>query len=148
MLHITINQGDGLPLYLQLVQQFKHLIATGRLKADTELPSVRALSEQLLVNPNTVVRAYRELEVAGLVYKKRGSGTFVSASGSPYTGEECRRILSQRADTLIVEGRNLGFGVDQLVDLLRERDRALNGKESRIEGSTSKKGKGDEVQND
>jgi len=127
MLHLTVTQGDGLPLYLQLVQQIKHLIATGRLQPDTELPSVRALSEQLLVNPNTVVRAYRELETAGLIYKKRGAGTYVGAATTPYTDDECRRILSQRADTLIVEGRNLGFGVDRLVELVRERDRDLNG---------------------
>jgi GntR family transcriptional regulator len=127
MLHLTVTQGDGLPLYLQLVQQIKHLIATGRLQPDTELPSVRALSEQLLVNPNTVVRAYRELETAGLIYKKRGAGTYVGAATTPYTDDECRRILSQRADTLIVEGRNLGYSVDRLVDLVRERDRDLNG---------------------
>ncbi|MCL4217622.1 MAG: GntR family transcriptional regulator [Candidatus Hydrogenedentes bacterium] len=125
MLHITLNQGDGLPLYLQLTQQLKHYIATGRLAADSELPSVRALAEQLLVNPNTVVRAYRELEVAGLIYKKRGSGTYVSSNGTPYTDEECKRILSERIDTLIVEGRNLGYEAHQLVELLNERDRAL-----------------------
>jgi GntR family transcriptional regulator len=125
MLHLTVTQGDGLPLYLQLVQQIKHLIATGRLQPDTELPSVRALSEQLLVNPNTVVRAYRELETAGLIYNKRGAGTYVGTSTTPYTDDECRRILSQRADTLIVEGRNLGFGVERLIELLRERDSAL-----------------------
>jgi GntR family transcriptional regulator len=134
MLHLTVTQGDGLPLYLQLVQQIKHLIATGRLQPDTELPSVRALSEQLLVNPNTVVRAYRELETAGLIYKKRGAGTYVGAATTPYTDDECRRILSQRADTLIVEGRNLGYGVDRLVDLVRERDRDLNGQKSQVKG--------------
>jgi GntR family transcriptional regulator len=83
MLHLSVNQSDGLPLYLQLIEQIKHLIATGRLHADAELPSVRALSEQLLVNPNTVVRAYRELETAGLIYKKRGAGTYVSAAKTP-----------------------------------------------------------------
>lgn len=134
MLHLTVNQGDGLPLYLQLVQQIKHLIATGRLPADTELPSVRALSEQLLVNPNTVVRAYRELETAGLIYKKRGAGTYVGAATTPYTDDECKRILSQRADTLIVEGRNLGYGVEELIALVRDRDKALNGQTPKAEG--------------
>ena len=126
MLHLSVNQGDGLPLYLQLMEQIKHLIATGRLHADAELPSVRALSEQLLVNPNTVVRAYRELETAGLVYKRRGAGTYVSAKKTPYTEEECRRILSRRADAYLVEGRNLGYPVEQLVELLHERDEALS----------------------
>lgn len=134
MLHLTLNQGDGLPLYLQLVQQIKHLIATGRLQPDSELPSVRALSEQLLVNPNTVVRAYRELEVAGLVYKKRGAGTYVSSTATPYTKDECRRILGQRADAYLVEGRNLGYAVRQLVDLLHERDQALTAGEPHEKG--------------
>ena len=125
MLHLSINQGDGVPIYLQLVQQVKRLIATGRLEPDSELPPVRVLAQQLLINPNTVVRAYRELEMAGLVYKRRGAGTYVSAQGTPYTDEECRRILSERADALLVEGRSLGYGVEQVVALVRERDGVL-----------------------
>ncbi|GMV99614.1 MAG: hypothetical protein AMXMBFR84_07530 [Candidatus Hydrogenedentota bacterium] len=137
MIHLSLQPGDGLPLYLQLAQQLKHMIATGRLKPDAELPSVRALSEQLLVNPNTVVRAFRELEVAGLVYKKRGSGTYVSGNGTPYTEDECRRILTQKVDALIVEGRSLRYGVDKLVDLIKERDRDLNQRPPATKGEHS-----------
>ncbi|MBM3855835.1 MAG: GntR family transcriptional regulator [Verrucomicrobia bacterium] len=125
MLHLTVNQGDGVPLYLQLVQQIKHLIATNRLSPDSELPAVRVLAQQLLINPNTVVRAYRELEIAGLVYKKRGEGTYVSARGTPYTAEECRRILIQRIEPLLVEGRHLGYGEAQIIELVRECERGL-----------------------
>lgn len=125
MLLLTINQSDGVPIYLQLVHQIKALIATGRLRADDELPPVRVLAQQLLLNPNTIVRAYRELEMAGLIYKRRGAGTYVSGGATPYTDEECRRILVQRVDALIVEGRALGYDDRQLVDLLRERSRAL-----------------------
>ena len=130
MLLLTINQSDGVPLYLQLVNQIKALIATNRLLPDDELPPVRVLAQQLVLNPNTVVRAYRELEMAGLIYKRRGAGTYVSAGGTPYTDEECRRILAQRADALIVEGRNLGFDDRQLMDLLRERSKVLKQRES------------------
>ena len=125
MLHLSINQGDGLPLYLQLAQQIKHLIATGRLHPDDELPAVRVLAQQMVVNPNTVVRAYRELEVAGLIYKKRGAGTYVSARGTPYTDDECRRILAMRVEALLVEGRHLGYGVEKLVELVRECEHGL-----------------------
>ncbi len=125
MLHLSINPGDGVPLYLQLVQQLKHLIATGRVRPDSELPPVRVLAQQLVINPNTVVRAYRELEVAGLVYKRRGAGTYVSAKGTPYTDEECRRILGQRIEALLVEGRHLGFDADKIVKLVMECDRDL-----------------------
>ncbi len=120
MLHLTISQGDGLPIYAQLVNQIKVLIATGRLKPDGELPSVRHLAQQLVLNPNTVVRAYRELEAEGLVYKKRGAGTFVSAEVTPYTDEVCRRILGDRLDALVVESVNMGYSEEQLQELLRE----------------------------
>ena len=134
MLHLSINQGDGVPLYLQLVQQVKRLIATGILQPDQELPPVRVLAQQLVVNPNTVVRAYRELEVAGLIYKKRGAGTYVSSSGTPYTDEECRRILGERADALLIEGQNLGYELEQLVEVLRARDQDLQEQRKIAEG--------------
>lgn len=130
MLLLTINQADGVPIYLQVVNQIKALIATGRLRADEELPPVRVLAQQLLLNPNTIVRAYRELEMAGLIYKRRGAGTYVSGGATPYTDEECRRLLTQRADALIVEGRALGYDDRQLIDLLRERSRTLKQRQS------------------
>lgn len=135
MLHLTVSQGDGVPIYLQLVRQIKTLIATGRLRPDGELPPVRVLAQQLVLNPNTVVRAYRELEVAGLIYKKRGAGTFVSSQVTPYTDAECRRILAERADALVVEGLNLGYDEDKLVALLRERHEALRREASNEEGA-------------
>lgn len=128
MLHITLNMGDSVPLYRQIMRQIQHLIATGRLGADDELPAVRVLAEQLVVNPNTVVRAYRELEVAGLLYKRRGAGTYVSSGATPYTEEERRRILSEQLDALLVESRTLGFGLDEVIELLRDRDQALKKK--------------------
>lgn len=122
---ISINQSDGTPMYFQLVRQVKHLIATGRLGPGDELPSVRVLAQQLLVNPNTVVRAYRELESAGLIFTKRGSGCYVAERPVPYSDAECRRILSERIDALVAESRNLGFKLERVIELLRERDRDL-----------------------
>ena len=134
MLHLTINQDDGVPLYLQLVQQIKRLIAMGFLRPDNELPPVRALAQQLVLNPNTVVRAYRELEVAGLIYKRRGAGTYVSSGGTPFTEEECRRLLSVRADALVIEGVNLGYDLDRLTELLRERHEDMQRQRKAAEG--------------
>lgn len=125
MLQISINESDGTPFYFQLVRQIKHLIATGRLEAGEELPSVRALAQQLVLNPNTVVRAYRELESDGLIHTRRGSGTYVSEKRIPYSEEECRRILSERLDVVIVESRMLGYSLERVVDLMWERDQAL-----------------------
>ena len=125
MLQISINQGEGTPIYFQLVRQIKHLVATRRLTPGDELPPVRVLAQQLVINPNTVVRAYRELEAAGLVYTKRGSGTYVADGPAPYSDAERRRIISERLDALVVESRNLGFPLEEVAGLLRERDRAL-----------------------
>lgn len=125
MLQISLNQSEGTPLYFQLLRQIKHLIATGRLEPGDELPPVRVLAQQLVINPNTVVRAYRELETAGLVTSKRGSGTYIADRGVPYSMEECRRILTERVDALVVESRNLNFSITQVVDLVKERDCAL-----------------------
>ena len=126
MLHMTINQSDGMPLYQQLIRQLKQLIATGRLKPHDELPPVRVLAQQLVVNPNTVVRAYRELEVEGLLYKRRGAGTYVAEAGTRFTRAECRRMLSERADALLVEARNLGFSIDEVLELLKKREDNLS----------------------
>ena len=68
-IHLTPN--DGVPIYLQIIHQVKYLVASGRLSAGDELPPIRTLAEQLLVNPNTVARAYRELEAAGVVVTRR-----------------------------------------------------------------------------
>ena len=125
MLQISINQSEGTPIYFQLVRQLKHLIATGRLSEGDELPPVRVLAQQLVINPNTVVRAYRELESAGLIYTRRGSGTYVAEHGSPYSDAECRRIPSERVDVLIVESRNLGYSLAKVIELMKERDLAL-----------------------
>ena len=134
MLHLTINQDDGVPLYLQLVQQIKRLIAMGFLRPDNELPPVRALAQQLVLNPNTVVRAYREWEAAGLIYNRRGAGTYVSSGGTPLTDEECRRLLAQRADALVIEGVNLGYDLDRLTELLRERHEDMQRQRKAAEG--------------
>ena len=79
---IHISPHEGVPIYLQIVNQVKYLVASGRLEADEELPAIRVLAERLVVNPNTVARAYRELEIAGVVEKRRTAGTFVPSLAS------------------------------------------------------------------
>ncbi|HET6575998.1 MAG TPA: GntR family transcriptional regulator, partial [Fimbriiglobus sp.] len=101
-----------------------------RLEPGDELPPIRTLAERLVINPNTVARAYRELEVAGVVVKKGTAGTYVSSAGSPLARRERLRILTERIDALLSEARQLGFDPDELFDLIRQRDRALGPKES------------------
>ena len=122
---IHISQGDGVPIYLQIVNQVKYLVASGRLAPGEELPPIRVLAERLLINPNTVARAYRELEQAGVVTKRRTAGTYVSDAGSPLARRECLNILTQRVDALLAEARQMDVGTDELLDLIRKRDRTL-----------------------
>jgi GntR family transcriptional regulator len=124
-MHIRISPDDGVPIYLQIVTQVKYLVAAGRLLPGAELPPIRNLAEQLRINPNTVARAYRELEVAGVVVKRGTTGTYVSDAGSPLARRERVRILSERIDALLAEARQLGFDTEELFHLIRLRDRAL-----------------------
>lgn len=72
-----LNQSSGIPLYLQLIEQVKHAVATGALRSGDQLPGIRRLAMELVMNPNTVVRAYRELEHEGVIELKQGSGAFI-----------------------------------------------------------------------
>jgi GntR family transcriptional regulator len=122
--HIHIAN-DGVPIYLQIVTQVKYLVASGRLAPGEELPPIRTLAEQLGVNPNTVARAYRDLELAGLVAKRRTAGTYVSGAGSPLARRERLKILTERIDALLAEARQLGVPTDEVIDLLRRRDEVM-----------------------
>jgi GntR family transcriptional regulator len=97
-MQIHISTADGVPIYLQIVNQIKYLVSSGRLSAGEELPPIRSLAEKLVINPNTVARAYRELEGAGIVEKRRTAGTYVSDQGSPLARRERMRILAERID--------------------------------------------------
>ena len=124
-MQIHISAGDGVPIYQQIVNQVKYLIASGRLEPGEEMPPIRVLAERLLVNPNTVARAYRELESAGVVEKRRTAGTYVSDSGSPLARRERLKIIAERVDALLAEARQLGIGVDELIALIARRDQAM-----------------------
>ena len=124
-MEIRVSTQDGVPIYLQIVNQVKYLVASGRLAPGEELPAIRVLAERLVVNPNTVARAYRELELAGVVEKRRTAGTYVSDAGSRLARRERLKIVTERIDALLAEARSLGIGTDEVIELLRERDEIL-----------------------
>jgi GntR family transcriptional regulator len=128
-MNLHINEHDGVPIYLQIVNQVKLLIASGRLSPSDELPAIRTLAEQLRVNPNTVARAYRELENAGVVEKKRTTGTYVSQTGPRLTREECLRLLGERIDALLAEAKQMDISTGEIVEILRSRDMWMAGNE-------------------
>ncbi len=122
---LHISSHDGVPIYLQIVNQVKYLVASGRLEAGEELPPIRTLAEQLIVNPNTVVRAYRELELAGVVTKRRTTGTYVSDAASPLARRERLKIISERIDALLAEARQMDVSTETLIELIQDRDEAM-----------------------
>jgi len=128
---LHISSADGVPIYLQIVNQVKYLVAAGRLAAGDEMPPIRVLAEQLLVNPNTVARAYRELEAAGLVEKRRTAGTYVSDQGSPLARKERLRILTERIDALLADASQMNVPVSEVLKLIEERGAALESSRSR-----------------
>ncbi|HVX63235.1 MAG TPA: GntR family transcriptional regulator [Pirellulales bacterium] len=124
-MQIHISPADGVPIYLQIVNQVKYLVAAGRLQPGEELPPIRTLAQRLLINPNTVARAYRELETAGIVNKRRTAGTYVSDQRSPLARQQRMKILTERVDALLAEARQLDVTTEQILNLVRERDQVL-----------------------
>ncbi len=130
-MQIQVSPSDGVPIYQQIVSQVRYLVAAGRLQIGEELPPIRVLAQQLTINPNTVARAYLELEHAGVVTKRHGSGTYVSDKRHSVSQREKTKILAGRADALLTEARHLGVGLGDVVKLLRERDAVMHAEVSK-----------------
>ena len=111
---ISVDPSNDVPIFRQIVQQIKTAVAMGRLQPEDPLPSVRQLAVELAVNPNTVARAYLDLEIEGVIYKRQGAGTFVSGQGVEMSKRERRRVLSELFERALVEGVNLGMDEREL----------------------------------
>jgi GntR family transcriptional regulator len=120
-MNIHIEPADGVPIYTQVVRQVQTLIASRRLLPGQELPPIRVLAEQLLINPSTVARAYAELERLHIVIKRSTAGTFVADTAPEVARAACRDALVARLDQLLAEAQALGIDLDELLPLLRER---------------------------
>jgi GntR family transcriptional regulator len=120
-LWVQISPGSGDPIYVQIVEQIAEAIAMGELAAGDKLPSVRKLAAKLVINPNTVARAYRVLEQAGLVNTKTGSGTFIGGPKLRSGDEADINILAERMDTLLAQGLNLGLEARDLIAMFKGR---------------------------
>lgn len=121
-----VDYHSGVPVYLQLVQQAKAAVAAGTLRAGDQLPSVRALSEELKVNRNTVAKAWAELETEGVIENRQGSGCFVTAAVTPLRRAVRTERLAQGVDALIVQAHHLQVADDDLKELLDERLRRFH----------------------
>jgi GntR family transcriptional regulator len=118
MFHVRPDAAE--PIYSQLVRQIKHAVVTGVLAPGTQLPAIRQLASELVINPNTVARAYRELKHDGLLYGMHGRGSFVSYGQMRLGDSEHRRRLYGLIDQFWVEARVLGYSPEEVGDIVAE----------------------------
>ena len=117
---LHINAAAGFPIYLQIEAQVKHAVAAGALKQDDPLPSVRKLAAELRINPNTVARAYQDLEHDGVIRTVPGGGTYVADNVPGLLKSEKLRRLRPVARQMAVEGTQLRLSPEEVVALVRE----------------------------
>ena len=115
-----LDNSSGVPVYRQLIDQVRGGIASGSLIAGDQLPTVRQLAVDLAINPNTVMRAYRELELGGLLETHQGTGTFISNKKPEKKSAERERQLGQMAGEFAARAGAAGFTLEEIIDRLRE----------------------------
>ncbi len=120
-MEFRIESSSRVPIYRQLVGQIREAVARGRLKADERLPSVRDLSRQLVINPNTVARVYTELEREGILNTRPGLGVFVAQPKTDLTKRARKDRLVCLVDELLTEAVHLGFTAEELMAVISDR---------------------------
>jgi GntR family transcriptional regulator len=120
---LHVDTASRLPIYQQLAQQIRAAIARGELQAEAGLPSVRQLAAELVVNPNTVARAYTELEREGLLVSRPGRGIFVAQPRNDLTRSARDRRLIEQLDHLLTLAVHLGFSAEEVLNVVRRRVR-------------------------
>jgi DNA-binding transcriptional regulator YhcF (GntR family) len=119
-LNFRLDSSSGVPFYRQIIDQVLLAVADGRMKAGTQLPTVRQLAVDLSVNLNTVAKAYREMEIRGIVQTQQGTGTFIAARTSTGSREK-RKATQDLMDRFIANAEALGIPIEDLVEALAER---------------------------
>jgi GntR family transcriptional regulator len=120
-MRLKLEPASPIPMYLQIVEQVRHRIAAGTLQADDELPSVRVLASEHLINPNTVARAYLELEREGMLSKRRGAGTYVAAGATELSAPHRVRAVGELLDKALAAAAEFGLSAGQVRELVEER---------------------------
>src|SRR5580700_698479 len=115
-----LDQRSGVPVYRQLIDQVLGGIASSTLALGDQLPTVRQLAVDLSINPNTVIRAYRELEIRGVLDTQQGSGTFISHQKAERDDTESQRRLNQIVGEFVSRAGSNGFTVEELIEQLRQ----------------------------
>jgi GntR family transcriptional regulator len=123
-MEFSIDTKSGVPFYRQIIEQIKFGIANGELDSGDRLPTVRQLAVDLSINPNTVIRAYRELEIEGVLNTHQGSGTFIGNDKPEIDRLEKQRMLDQILTDLLARASSYGLTMNEVLDGLRQRKEA------------------------
>jgi len=116
----TLDSKSGIPYYKQIILQVEMAIADGRLSKGARLPTVRSLAVDLSINPNTVARAYNEMEIRDIVVTQQGSGTFISEKQITIDAIERERILTEITRSFITKASSYGITLEELLDHIRD----------------------------
>ncbi|HUD45857.1 MAG TPA: GntR family transcriptional regulator [Candidatus Baltobacteraceae bacterium] len=122
-----VEYNSGIPVYRQIINQTRTAVAAGRFKPGDQLPTIRALSERLNVNPNTVAKAYRELELMGIIVSERGSGSFIQAqppAPAPDASEK-KATLKNLYYRLLADAASSGLTESELLGFIKEKNSSI-----------------------
>jgi GntR family transcriptional regulator len=125
-IQFTLDPSSGVPFYKQVILQVEMAIADGRLVCGDQLPTVRSLAVELKINPNTVARAYSELEIRGIVTTQQGTGTFISDRKISLSDVEREEILESLIQPLLTKAFSYGFSVKELITAIQEKGEEKN----------------------
>ena len=121
MISFTLDPKSGVPFYRQIIDQIRYGIATGSLKTGEQLPTARSLAVQLKVNLNTVIKAYKELEIQDILQTQQGSGTYIGTAGVIITDDERHGKLAAICDEFATIAASYGFGIGDVMEELQRR---------------------------
>jgi GntR family transcriptional regulator len=119
MINFILDPAGGTPFYRQIIDQIKFGIASGNFKTGEQLPTVRALAVQLKVNLNTIAKAYKELEILGILDTQQGSGTFINANGFVLSAEEKQRKIQDICMEFLTVAYTYGFSKENVITELK-----------------------------
>ena len=123
-IRFSLDPKSGVPFYKQVILQVEMAIASGRISDGEQLPTVRSLAVDLSINPNTVARAYNELEIRGIVNTQQGTGTFISGKKIEMAEIKRDKILSEISRSLISKAGSYGFTLQEVIEYLQSLDGA------------------------
>ena len=123
-LRFSLDATNGVPFYKQIILQVEMAIVDGRLDTGDQLPTVRGLAVELQVNPNTVARAYSELEIRGIVNTQQGTGTFISDQKVEITDVEREKIMAEITRSFVSHAASYGFTLEEISSYISELKRA------------------------